>query len=63
MGVKTPHIADLSHELWAECWTNAEHSHDDWVLRKLSRQRLHLLLERSESRGGRFELRYGLFYK
>ena len=32
-GAKSPHIADLRHELWAEGGTYTEHLHDHWIFR------------------------------
>lgn len=48
--MKTAHITNRCHELWAEYEADAKHLHDHRIFRQGRRQRLHLLSERSQGR-------------
>ncbi len=63
LGIKTPHIANFSHELRTKCRPNTKHSHDNWVLRQTFCKGLHFLFQRCQSSRDRPQLRNSLSHQ
>lgn len=59
---KAANVANLSHKLWANGFSYAEHSHDNGVFGQLENQTVHLRRKGFHHAGDAQKLRRGLLY-